>query len=232
MKNMSAGLSVWKLCGTEYKMENKLKYMLGIIIAVIVLLVIGYFIFNKQPEVHSSSSIKSVITKELKTTDNTFTIEQISKIKRSLTDSLRIVYGKIIDSLLDVNKSDALIINDERPVNNGYNYISEIDSQFVVKDDSGAVMDLLNVKSTFISPEPLSSYSLHMLRLSHKSFRTQISSITTRTDTIIIKENSPIISGISIRPNVSYGYGLRTKQFDFYAGIGLTMEFDIWKLFF
>lgn len=66
-------------------MENKLKYILGIIVALIVLAVFGYFVINKPASVnHSASNTITKTTEEIKTTQNNFTVEQVAVIKKGI----------------------------------------------------------------------------------------------------------------------------------------------------
>lgn len=211
-------------------MTEKLKYILGILIAVIALLVIGYFIFSKKEVTKTTSSTNTTKTTSVQINNNTFTIEQVGKIKKALTDSLELVYGGIIKRL----KSGLSTVSDDGEnnlKNDDYSYISEIDSTLIAKDSSGNATDEIRVKSTFISPEPLAGNSLHLLRIDHKSFSQNINIQTTKTDSIFIKESSGLLDLFSINPNISAGYGLLHKQFDIYAGIGINIKFDVIKIF-
>lgn len=211
-------------------MENKLKYILGILVALIVLVVLGYFIFNfnKSPEVtHSTSDTKTVTTESITTVKNTFTVEQVTQIKKALTDSLVKVYGLIIKRLKPVTIPE----REDSNLNNNYSYISEVDSQFVVKDSSGYTTDLLNVKSVVISKEPLPEL-LHLLKLQVTSFRKQTKTDSKTLDTVYVKENETFWERFTVSPNISAGYGLFNRQFDVYAGVGLSFEFSASEIFF
>lgn len=209
-------------------MKDNLKYILGILVALIVLVVVGYFIFNKPSSVnHSTSNTKTVTTEEIKTTQNTFTIEQVSVIKKALTDSLEKVYGSIIKKLKAVNTPG----EKDSTEYDGYSYFSEVDSQFVVKDDSGSVTDMLNVKSTFISSKLLPVTSVHLLKVNHTSFRKETKTDSKTSDTVYVKENKSFWERFVISPNVSAGYGLINKKFDVYTGVGLSFEFNALEIF-
>lgn len=213
-------------------MTENLKYILGILVAVIVLIIIGYFIFGKKDTVtHSTSNSKTNTTEEIKTTQNTFTIEQVGQIKKVLTDSLSNIYGSIINRL----KKDHLPFNfakvdtDKTP---NYSYISEIDTNLVVKDSAGSITDNLKVISTFISPIPITDNSVHLIKLDHTSFRKEKSTVTTTVDSVFIKENKNFWERFTLSPNISAGYGLLHRQLDFYAGIGVSFEFNAFEIFF
>ena len=212
-------------------MTEKLKYILGILIALTVLIVMAYFIFNKKEVTKTTSNTNTVKTTSVHIDENTFTVEQVANIKKALTDSLVNQYGEIIKQL----KTDKAAVNDttgqtknRTPV---YSYVSEIDSNIIAKDSTGNATDEIRITSTFISPEPLAQNSLHLLKVRHKSFSKNTATQTTRTDSVFIKESKGLLDLISITPNISAGYGLIHKQFDFYTGIGISIDLDIKKVF-
>lgn len=207
-------------------MENKLKYILGIIVAIIVLIVVGYFVFNKSAKVtHSTSNTETVTTDKITTEQNTFTVEQVAQIKRVLTDSLKHVYGAIIKGLSSRSSSGSSSSEEDTVELSPFSYISEIDSNFVVKDDSGSVTDLFKVRSTFISPVLLAENSLHLLKINHTSFTKSVSTQTKTADTVFVETSKSFWERLTISPNISAGYGLFHKQFDVYTGVGLSFEF-------
>ncbi|MCZ7608906.1 MAG: hypothetical protein M5U17_01960 [Ignavibacterium sp.] len=215
-------------------MENKLKYILGIIVALIVLAGVGYFVINKPASVsHSASNTITKTTEEIKTTQNNFTVEQVAVIKKALTDSLAKVYGSIINSL----RSNDLAVNPSPAKGEGnkdslFSYVSEVDSQFAVKDDSGSITDLLEVKSTFISPVPLTGNYAHLVKLDHTAFRKETKTDSRTYDTIYVYQSRGFWERFVISPNVSAGYGLINKKFDVYTGVGLSFEFNASELFY
>ena len=213
-------------------MKENFKYILGIIVAIIVLAVIGYFIFNKPSGVdHSTSNTITKTTEEIKTTQNTFSVEQVAVIKKALTDSLKKVYGAIINKLKEGHTSPFDFAQGDTNEISSYSYISEVDSQFIVKDDSGSVTDMLSVKSTFISPNLLPTNSVHLLRLNHTSFRKETKTDSKSYDTIYVYQSRGFWERFIISPNISAGYGLFNKQFDVYTGIGLSFEFNAFEIF-
>jgi hypothetical protein len=215
-------------------MKDNLKYILGILVALIVLVVVGYFIFNKPSKVnHSTTTTTTNTTEEVTTVKNTFSVEQVAVIKKALTDSLEKVYGSIIKSLRSNNLTlSPSPFEGEGNKDSLFSYISEIDSQFVVKDDSGSVTDLFDVKSTFISPNLLPSNSAHLLKLNHTSFRKETRTDSRTYDTIYVYQSRGFWERFIISPNLSAGYGLFNKKFDVYAGIGLNFEFNASELFY
>lgn len=211
-------------------MSSTLKYILWILIAAIGLVLLGYLLTNRTTVVQTSKTIKTETKTSVHVDENTFTVEQVANIKKALTDSLKDVYGSIINQLKAVHISDndtSVQINTDRPI---YAYVSEIDSNITAKDSLGNVTDKMNVKSTFISPEPLAENCLHLLKIDHQSYSKSILTNTIEIDTIVVKESSSFID-FSLKPNLSAGYGLIHKQFDFYAGIGINIEFDPRKIF-
>lgn len=212
---------------------NTPREILTTIIMVLLVIVAIYFAV-KQPSAidHSTSNTKTVTTEEVTTVKNTFSIEQVTQIKRALTDSLAKVYGSIIKSL----KSNDLTFNPSPFEGEGnkdslFSYISEVDSEFVVKDDSGSVTDLLDVKSTFISPIPLDPNSVHLLKVNHTAFRKETRTDFRSYDTIYVYQSRGFWERFIISPNLSAGYGLFNKKFDLYAGIGLNFEFNAFEIF-
>ena len=201
------------------------------ITTIILVLLVGaaiYFAVKKPTAIdHSTSSTKTVTTEEVTTVKNTFSIEQVAAIKKVLTDSLENVYGSIIRNLRS-NQSQS---NDTSGYST-FSYISEVDSQFVVKDDSGSVTDLLDVKSTFISPVLLSENSVHLVKLNHTSFRKETKTLSHTSDTIYVNQDKSFWERFVISPNISAGYGLINKKFDVYTGIGLSFEFNATEIFF
>lgn len=198
-------------------------------ILLVLLVAVAIYFAVKKPTVidHSTSNTKTVTTEEVTTVKNTFSIEQVAAIKKVLTDSLVKVYGSIIHNL-KLNKSQLNYTSSD----SGYSFISEIDSQFVVKDDSGSVTDLLDVKSTFISSVPLPENSVHLVKLNHTSFRKETKTLSYTSDTVYVNQDKSFWERFVISPNISAGYGLITKKFDVYTGIGLSFEFNASEIFF
>lgn len=198
-------------------------------ILLVLLVAVAIYFAVKKPTVidHSTSNTKAVTTEEVTTVKNTFSIEQVAAIKRVLTDSLVKVYGSIIHNL-KLNQSQL----NHASGDSGYSYISEVDSQFVVKDDSGSVTDLLEVKSTFISSIPLPENSVHLVKLNHTSFRKETKTLSHTSDTVYVNQDKSFWDRFVISPNISAGYGLITKKFDVYTGIGLSFEFNASEIFF
>jgi hypothetical protein len=220
-------------------MKENFKYILAIIVALAVLIVVSYFVFNKPAKVtHSTSNTKTVTTESITTVQNTFTIEQVAQIKKVLTDSLRNVYGAIINRLIRRGGQDDHTLNPSSYEGDGdstnlspYSYVSEVDSNIVVKDSSGSITDMFKVKSTFISPVLLAENSLHLLRLNHTSFRKGTKTDSKTSDTVYVNTTKNFWERFTISPNISAGYGLFNKQFDIYTGVGFSFEFNAFEIF-
>jgi len=175
--------------------------------------------------VKTDSDTTSTTTTKITAEENTFTVEQVGNIKKVLIDSLRSVYGSIINQLTSPQPSPCEGEGEDTTSVAEYAYVSEIDTNFVAKDSSGFTTDSMHVKSTFISPDPLPKKSIHFLTIDHTSFTKKTSTETTVTNTITVKKTKGFWDGFHIGPNVSAGVGMITKQFDFYAGVGITYEF-------
>lgn len=201
------------------------------ILMVLLVAAVIYFAV-KQPSAidHSTSNTKTVTTEEVTTVKNTFSIDQVAQIKKVLTDSLRNVYGSIIKSLSSRSSVSSSLSEDSTEYDN-YSYISEVDSQFVVKDDSGSVTDLLDVKSTFISHSPLDTNSVHLVKVIHTSFRKETKTDSKTSDTVYVKESKSFWERFTISPNIAAGYGLINKKFDVYTGVGLSFGFNAFEIF-
>ncbi len=203
-----------------------------ILIAIVVTALLTFFItreFTSEYEiVGTTSDTTKTTTTKITTSNNSFSAEQIGKIKRHLIDSLSAEYKTMLKKNKPTEKPSISLPPIETTKDSaasGYVYVSEIDTNFVAKDSAGEVTDSMHVKSTFISPAPLPENSIHTVSMDHKSFNKEKESTTTITNTNIVEKKKSFFDRFKIRPNVSAGYGITSRMFDVYAGIGITFEF-------
>ena len=202
---------------------------LKILIAVLITGALTFFLTKEfAPEyevVDKKTDSTTTVTTTIEVTENTFSAEQVGNIKRVLMDSLSAVYGSIINRLKSSSSSSVSLSEGEDTSGHNYAYVSEIDSNFAAVDDSGNVTDSLHITSTFISPNPLPENSVHLMFIRHKSYSKEITRETVITTTNTVVRKKSFFERFSIAPNISAGIGLINKQFDVYAGVGISYEF-------
>lgn len=196
-----------------------------ILIAVVATALLTFFLTREctsKYEVIGMASDTTKITKtKISVSTNLFSAEQVGKIKRRLIDSLSLAYRQAIKEQEKDQEQD----QEKDSAYNKFVYTSEIDTNFVAKDSAGNVTDSMHVKSTFISPTPLPENSLHLVSMDHKSFNKETETNTTITNTNTVEKKRSFYDRFRIIPNVSAGYGITSRMFDVYAGVGITFEF-------
>lgn len=207
-------------------MKDKIKIVLAIVgvLSTISALVLTKCEGGKALPVAQKDSVASVVEKK-SVTESTFEIIDLGKLKTHLLDSLKrtlkpeliTVYEKLnynLDSLISEAKKEALAqFKDSlnKPV-----FSSKVDSNYALKDASGRVRDSVNVTSTIYSPIPLSRYNQHSISMRHKSFD---------YDSVKTIEKKSLWSNIKPGVMAAYGYGIKTKMWDWFVGAGA--DFDI-----
>ena len=212
-------------------MSNGKEILIAVIVAVFLTFCITHNFFKKNEIVGTHSDTTTTTTTKITTSENVFTAVHVGKIKKMLIDSLDAVYknklAKLLTTLrrqtadkpISTNSAEGKERNDS-----DYVFVSEIDTNFVAHDSSGAVTDSMNVKSTVISKEPLPESLIHLLMINHKSFYKETETSTTIKTIKIVEQKRSWIDRFQIRPNVSVGVGIFTKTFDAYAGVGISYE--------
>lgn len=190
------------------------------IVLVVVIPICNRYCSNKYETVGTTSDTTKTTTTKITTSVSSFSVEQVGKIKRRALIPAFSQREKEKNSATET-KLDAM----KDSSSSGYVYVSEIDTNFVAKDSTGKVTDCMKVKSTFISPAPLPENSIHTVSVDHKSFNKETETTTTITNTNIVEKKKNFFDRFKIRPNVSAGYGITSRMFDVYAGIGITFEF-------
>jgi len=195
------------------------------IVLVLVMFLCNKYCSQKYDVVGTSSDTTKTTTTRITTTVNSFSIEQIGKIKRHLIDSLSAFYKLRIKALTKVQTIKNSENTQDSSSFKNYVFLSEIDTNFVAKDSTGRVTDSTHVKSTFMSSIPLPENSIHFLSMTQKSFNKETETITTITNTKIVEKKKSFFNRFKIVPNISAGYGITSRMFDVYAGVGVTFEF-------
>lgn len=211
-------------------MSNETKILIALVITVLLTFFITKECSTKYEVVGTNSDTTKTTTTKITTSLNSFSAEQIGKIKRRLIDSLSLAYrqaGAVYMKKIKEQEKDQEHEQDQEK-DSAYDkfvYTSEIDTNFVAKDSAGNVTDSMHVKSTFISPTPLPENSIHLVSMDHKSFTKEKETTTTITNSKIVEKKRSFFDRFRIIPNVSAGYGITSRMFDVYAGVGITFEF-------
>lgn len=210
-----------------------------ILVAATVTGLLTFFLTNEfcpgYKVIESSSDTTKTVTEKISVNENSFSAEQVGNIKQILIDSLKEEYKfKIAAYQKYWNDSHPIQDKTEDVIESVYNdfaFVSEIDSNFVAKDSSGAVTDSMHITSTVISPEPLPESLIHLLSIAHTSFSKETEIETTIANSIIVEKKKNFIDRFQLSPSIGAGYGLIHKQFDVYAGVGFKYEFNFLSLF-
>jgi hypothetical protein len=198
------------------------------IILVAIMFFSNKYCSNKYEIVGTKSDTSKVTKTKIIKSKNIFTAEQVGKIKRVLIDSLSALYQAKIKNISTKKISSTGNVYVQIKDSNSYNkyvYQSVIDTNLIAKDSSGRVTDSTHVKSTFMSPLPLSQSCIHLLSILQKSFSKETETLTTISNTTFIEKKKNIFERFKIIPNVSPGFGLIHGLFDINVGVGITYEF-------
>ncbi len=185
----------------------------------------------------SSSGPADTVT-DTTSTVNTIDANYKNKLRAHLLDSLKnkltperlIVFKEANkDSLFEEAKeywagkiaSDTNLTKDTSDISD-YVYSSEIDTTIEVKDSAGVVTDKFTIRSTVVSPTPIHPLTVHDLSMKHTRFDFE--------DEIKPVELS-LLNNIKIGTVVGYGFGLQSKVFDTFVGVGAIYEFDLTDIF-
>lgn len=140
------------------------------------------------------------------------------KLKKILIDSLDGEYAvQIKNSYRNINRDSlaAFILDSLKQDSLVFAYKSEIDTVFVRYDSIYRITDTIRVNAQFISPIPINPFTYHFANIQTNRIRD-----APKIDT----------EALSLGANASAGYGLFTKKFDVYVGVGLSYKFNsIWR---
>ncbi|RJR06639.1 hypothetical protein C4588_07505 [Candidatus Parcubacteria bacterium] len=98
-------------------------------------------------------------------------------------------------------------------VNNNI-YTAEADSQFTLTDSNGVERGNVSIQSIFASRLPIDPESKLLLSIKHSL----MSYDTTIKESSILTHFKPVVF-------TAYGYGLTSKQWDWFTGVGVGIEF-------
>lgn len=219
-------------------MSDKTKDILKTVLIIIVTALATYFGSQYLPGSVEKVTRDSTVTISVKQTTQTaaFEAELKSKLRIELLDSLKgalkpeliTVYRDKkynLDSLISEARKDALSKLKARTNGKPAAFISEADTNYVLKDSTGRIRDSIKVISSFISPIPLHSLARHYIKLFHTTY-----DYDTYTDKWV--ETTKTITKKTFWDNVkpglmaAFGYGIKTAKWDFFIGAGANIDIE------
>jgi hypothetical protein len=159
-------------------------------------------------------------TQLLDSLKNKLTPERIVVFKHANKDSLFEEAKKYWMNLIAAD-STSISIKDTNAISN-YVFTSEIDTVIEVKDSTGRVTDRIEINSTVGSPIPIHPLTIHDLSMKHTrfDFGEQLN-----------ETSFTLFDNIKIGTVIGYGYGMQSKTFDAFVGVGVIYKIDITQFF-
>jgi hypothetical protein len=217
-------------------MSDQTKNILKTILTIAATALLTYFGSQYLPGTEEKVTKDSTITTSVKESlqYSKFEAYMKAKVKYDLLDSLKAtlkpelitVYEKHnynLDSMIAEATREALASVAESDRMKPLAFISEADTNYVMKDSLGKTRDSIRIVSKFTSPIPLHSASQHYFGINHKSY-----SYDTYTEKKV--ETTKTITKKSFWDNVqpglmaAYGYGIKSAKWDFFLGAGANID--------
>jgi len=217
-------------------MSDSTKNIMKTIIIIIATALITYFGQQYLPGYEEKIDKDSTVTTTIKKSfvDEKFEAYLKSKIKFELLDSLK---GTIKPRLITLYKEhnfnlDSIIAEAKREAlaavpltDQPHVFISEADTNYVIKDSLGRTRDSVIVASKFVSPIPLHSASQHYFGIYHQSFNyDELTEKKVNTTITVTKKTF----WDNVKPGLmaAYGYAVKNGIWDFFIGAGANIDIE------
>lgn len=165
------------------------------------------------------ASYKNILRAQLlDSLKNKLTPERIIVFKHANKDSL---FEEAKKYWMNKIAADKILAKDTSNLSD-YVYTSEIDTTIEVKDSAGIVTDKFEISSTVASPIPIHPLTIHDLSMKHTrfDFKDELKTL-----------DLSLLDNLKIGTAIGYGYGLRTKEFDTFVGVGVIYKIDLTAIF-
>lgn len=217
-------------------MSDKTKSILKTVAPIIITALLTYFGSQYLPGTEEKVTKDSTVTTTVKESLQSSKFEAYikAKVKYELLDSLKgtlkpeliTIYkdrNYNIDSLIEQAKREALASVKDSDKNKPLAFISEADTNYVMKDSLGRTRDSVRVVSKFVSPIPLHSASQHYFGIYHKSYNYDTFS-EKRVETTKTITKKTFWDNVQPGLMAAYGYGLKSAKWDFFIGAGANID--------